>query len=95
MWVHIVYLDEEIFFYNMVNDFTVLACVLFAAITHLLVIVSEPMVRATIVLTRGLTFMLSPIPGTLIPPLEALSAVGWHHLHARLIGAVFSAERVL
>lgn len=95
MWVHIVYLDEEIFFYNMVNDFTVLACVLFAVIAYLLVIVSEPMVRVAIVLTRGLTFMLSPIPGSLISPLEAFGTVGWHHLHARLINTVFGAERVL
>lgn len=43
-------LDEEVFFYNMFGDFTVHACVLFAAITYLLVIVSEPVVRVAIVL---------------------------------------------
>ena len=59
MWVHIVYLDEEIFFYNMVNDFTVLVYVLFAVIAYLLVIVSEPMVRTAIVLTRGLPSCLA------------------------------------
>ncbi len=88
-------LDEEIFFYNMVNDFTVLVRVLFAVIAYLLVIVGEPVVWVTIVLTRGLTFMFSPIPGALIPPLEAFGAVGRHHLHAWLINTVFGAERVL
>ena len=50
MRAYIVRLDEEIFFYNMVNDFTVHTCVLFTPITHLLVIVSEPVVRVAIVL---------------------------------------------
>lgn len=95
MWMHIVRLDEEIFFYNMVNDFTVHTCVLFAIIAYLLVVVSEPMVRAAIVLACGFAFMLSPRLCTFVPPFKALRAVGWHHLHARLVGAVFGTECVL
>lgn len=79
----------------MVNDFTIHTCVLFTAITHLLVIMSKPMVRATIVLACGFTFVLSPIPGAFVSPLEAFGTVGWHHLHARLIGTIFGAERML